>query len=374
MKIACACLALVLLTQTFTFAQNAPVGEIEWKDAETGVTGYTLVPENYSPKKKYTLVVFNHGVGGSGKGFCWHWNKWFIKDDEKKDWIIILPTCTAVRDRKFGDTQNLQDTAKATNRKVREALQQYNINPTRIILGGYSGGGSSMMHTYQDAPELYRFLFALAAHYRKGGWPEDSAKRAVFILWGENDKTAYSGGNERYEFYAALKGETAAESLEKHILKDAGHDLPTPKNFERVAELFRKWYEKSQPAVDKQFAEIDKIQKEKDKAASDELMIELKAAKDKTHEEINQTIELSLKASRILFATDDIKKLSAAKMEKIDGIYERDAKKMFSAIKKEKAKSAESLRGKLLAKWSDVPYFMEKLKSAEAEIAAIEKK
>ena len=162
------CAALVALTPlsvpTASYAQAADVspptapappadsGIGQWQRfAVNGLQVNLLLPDGYSPKHKYPLVLYLHqlDMGNWPEGLLKEINPWFNTAEWRKAYtaIVISPLLNQKADPSgktinFGgvspEDQPGEDNAVAA---VRQVMAQYSVDPARVYVTGNSMGG-----------------------------------------------------------------------------------------------------------------------------------------------------------------------------------------------------------------------------------------
>jgi len=92
------------------------------------------VPENYSPDRRWPLVMALHGGSGNGRAFLWNW----LRDARSHGAILVAPTATGPTWALMGDdgdTPNL-------DRILEFVRRGWSLDPGRLLLTGLSDGGT----------------------------------------------------------------------------------------------------------------------------------------------------------------------------------------------------------------------------------------
>ena len=142
--------------------QNKP-GEWMERDPETDL--YNLyVPASYDGSEAYGLYL--HIAPSDGGGFPGSWHPLF---DERK--------LIAVAAKKVGNNRPMMRRVTLSVDAMRTVEKDYKIDPTRRIVGGYSGGGHMAMLTAAMFPE--RFIGAVS-HAAQSLLPSDPKYNSHF--------------------------------------------------------------------------------------------------------------------------------------------------------------------------------------------------
>jgi predicted peptidase len=155
-----------------------------------------FVPRNYSPKKKYPLVVWLHGSGGRGSdnlkqisaGNAIGSQVWAKPENQSKHpCFVVAPQCPA------DETWATSDHIKPTRRLelvvelIERLKNEYSIDGDRLYVAGQSMGGFGAWAVMTEHPKM----FAAAVPIAGGG---DEARAAVIKdipIWafhGEKDE------------------------------------------------------------------------------------------------------------------------------------------------------------------------------------------
>jgi dipeptidyl-peptidase-4 len=140
-------------------------------DPKVTLDGWCLSPPGFDPEKKYPVVFYVYGEPGGqtvldawrGNSLLWHWmlaqRGYFVISLDSRG--TPAPRGRAWRKsihRQIG-TLNSADQAAA----VRALLRQRRwLDPARVGVWGWSGGGSSTLHAILQYPDLYHTAMAVA--------------------------------------------------------------------------------------------------------------------------------------------------------------------------------------------------------------------
>ena len=111
------------------------VGITHIDNARENRGGYSVyVPEYYEPDKAHPLVVTLHGGSGHGADFLWTW----LRTARSRGVILLSPT-SVERTWALGgpDVDSLR-----IHELVSDAREQWNIDPSKLLLTGMSDGGT----------------------------------------------------------------------------------------------------------------------------------------------------------------------------------------------------------------------------------------
>jgi predicted esterase len=101
------------------------------------------IPDNYDPSKEYRLLVWLHGSDMDDRG---HLEDKILEDDI----IAIAPNGRGKR-HDYTTSESQIDIQEAIN----DAIANYPIDSTKIILAGFSMGGYGVYRTFYETPDLY---------------------------------------------------------------------------------------------------------------------------------------------------------------------------------------------------------------------------
>ena len=139
------------------------------------------VPEKYAPDVPYGVVVWLHAPGG----FDWKelLGRWKPLCD-RRDLILVAP--------KSSDPARWSPAEAAlVGRLLMEVASQYNVDPARIVVGGYEGGGSLAFLATQRNRDMIRAVAAVEASPAGAPFENDPVRRlAVYMAWAEKSPAA----------------------------------------------------------------------------------------------------------------------------------------------------------------------------------------
>ncbi len=106
---------------------------------------YSLyVPENYSPSRKWPLIICLHGAGGCGDQFIWSW----LRPAKSRGYMLLAPKS---QDVTWSILQPGRD-IRSVESMLEEVSGEYAVDRDRVYLSGLSDGGT------------YTYLLGLARH------------------------------------------------------------------------------------------------------------------------------------------------------------------------------------------------------------------
>jgi len=133
-------------------------GLVHIDDEPGGRGGFSMyVPEDYTPERKWPLVMALHGGGGNGRGFLWSW----LRDARGQGAILIAPTAvgpTWALSGPHGDAPNLA-------RILDLARRGWNLDERRLLLTGMSDGGTFTYVSGLEAGSPFTHLAPVSASF-----------------------------------------------------------------------------------------------------------------------------------------------------------------------------------------------------------------
>lgn len=199
-----------------------------------------LTPVNYSPKKKYPVVLFLHGAGERGDDndaqLTWGGDLFLDSANRAKfPAIVIFPQCpkdstwselkfTGSKDSLGGLAIRTDKPANITQRLVTSFLDTLlahgAVDRSRVYIGGLSMGGFGTFELLWRRPDLFAAAFPICG----GGDPSTVTmyrkKLPVWIFHGDADPVVPILYSRR--MYAALKASGARVTMTEY--PGVGHD------------------------------------------------------------------------------------------------------------------------------------------------------
>jgi phospholipase/carboxylesterase len=97
--------------------------------------GYALyIPEIYTPKRAWPLVVALHGGYSHGRDFIWTW----LREARSRGFVLLSPTSLG----KTWSIANVEIDGQPLSRHLEEVRSRFSIDRSRILLTGMSDGGT----------------------------------------------------------------------------------------------------------------------------------------------------------------------------------------------------------------------------------------
>lgn len=186
--------------------ENATVGSEEYRgflldnvlhSKEEGDIHYNVyIPDSYDGTKEYALYVtlpgyqglYFQGVGENIKTEDFG----FEAQNYNSEMIIVAPQLND-----WGQTS-----ADQTIELTRYFLNHYKINPAKVYINGYSGGGETLSLVLAKQPNLYTAALMCSSQWDGAYDPVVKAKTPIYFVIGESDE--YYGSEPFKEAYQKL--------------------------------------------------------------------------------------------------------------------------------------------------------------------------
>jgi phospholipase/carboxylesterase len=146
---------------------------------------WLYVPATYSPVNRYSLVVVLHPAGLKGNHHC---RQWGVLAERAGGFIVLAPECADPKKRLWQMSDEPRVLAL-----VRRVMLEYNVDPGRVLLTGFSLGGNYAYKFGLRNPGLFRAIapFSGVLLARPGGEADAILQRgrgvAVYIVHGAQD-------------------------------------------------------------------------------------------------------------------------------------------------------------------------------------------
>lgn len=226
------------LTEKSGFEKSASAFALYKSRKMTGSGGETIryrlfVPTDYSPKKKYPIVLFHHGGGGAGddnrrnlESACVH--EWIKPEAQAKNpCFILVPQIPSKSKKGIKGTESLESAIEKmklriqTIHEILDSLEkEFSIDKDREYVTGLSFGGECTWLSLMEKPDRFAAAIPICAGDSLMGISnsERGKKFAKFPMWifhGDADKVISveasrkivkalkeSGGAPRYTEYS----------------------------------------------------------------------------------------------------------------------------------------------------------------------------
>jgi len=186
---------------------------------------YTIkLPQDYSPTKKYPLLVFLHGSGQDEQGVL-------NQTRSGGNFIEIAPFA-----RDMYNCYDSDSSQKDIMEAIEDVMDHFPVDKSKMVIAGFSMGGYGALRTYYQHPELYKGVAVFAGHpdlaneWLGSGHPsflEDQflasfSKIPVFVYHGRKDGALPVAKAE--ELIRKLKSNGIV--VTERIMDDKTHEYP----------------------------------------------------------------------------------------------------------------------------------------------------
>lgn len=136
---------------------DAPVGVIHRRRAAP-LADYSLyVPESYTPRRKWPLIVCLHGAYGRGDHYIWSW----LRPAKSRGYLLLSPKSLDVT---WSILQPERDT-RSVAAMLDEVCDEYAVDRSRVYLSGLSDGGTFTYLLGLGRPELFAGIAPVAGDF-----------------------------------------------------------------------------------------------------------------------------------------------------------------------------------------------------------------
>ena len=162
---------------------DAPVGVMH-RRRTAPLADYSLyVPESYTPRRSWPLIVCLHGAYGRGDHYIWAW----LRPAKSRGYILLAPKSLDVT---WSIMQPERDT-RSVEAMLDEVCGEYAVDRSRVYLSGLSDGGTFTYLLGLSRPDLFAGIAPVAADFT--GMMDDMLRRKqgqqlpIFIVHGAHD-------------------------------------------------------------------------------------------------------------------------------------------------------------------------------------------
>ena len=147
---------------------KTPASHLSRKEPTTKTKYYLYVPSTYDAEKQYPLVITLHGTNPWDTR--WHQIHEWRSLAEEKEFIVAAPNLRGYSTQGIlpvSDEARLKDLKKddtAILAVMDEICAEYNVDPKRVLLTGFSSGGFCMWYTGLMHSEKFSMLIARACN------------------------------------------------------------------------------------------------------------------------------------------------------------------------------------------------------------------
>ena len=113
---------------------DVPVGVIHHRGTDKHADYSLYVPESYSPRQKWPLIICLHGAGGRGDTYIWSW----LRAAKSKGYMLLSPKSVDVT---WSVLRPPLDVGSITS-MFEEVCDAYSVDKSRVFLSGLSDGGT----------------------------------------------------------------------------------------------------------------------------------------------------------------------------------------------------------------------------------------
>ena len=149
---------------------------------EDGVFHYNLyVPESYDGSNPYALHIALPGWEGlyfQGLGEDLRWE--YLPFESRNNIADMIVVSAQLND--WGQTS-----AREAVSLTEYMLETYNIDPDRVFITGYSGGGETLSRVLEYRPELYTAALFMSSQWDGDPQPLVNARTPLYLFTAEND-------------------------------------------------------------------------------------------------------------------------------------------------------------------------------------------
>lgn len=168
---------------------------------------YVHLPVNYNPNKKYPVVLFFHGAGGTGSQAAhdYHW----IEASDKHDFILVAPQGLPSAPRLPGNLRtnpniwrdgreeikprNVDDVA-FVNQLIDKIETDYSVDPKRIYSSGFSNGAGMTFHLGIHMSNRLAAIAPVSSHIPDQSFTLERPLSMIFIIGSADPLNPYNGG------------------------------------------------------------------------------------------------------------------------------------------------------------------------------------
>jgi predicted peptidase len=218
----------------FSLGHFLPVSGQKVEGYQSTLTGDEIryavyLPDGYSLKKKYPLLIFLHGMdektwpaGGFNPKIKATGLPLLLEEGLKLPFVVLAPCCAYADWDNIGYTKDQKTKLHAPGALTREvagmAIKKYSIDTTRLYLTGLSMGGAGVFSAVQYFPDLFHAAIPIA------GWGDPNKachiKTAVWAFQGADD-----GGAGVKNVIDAIKKCSPQSESKASILQGQGHHI-----------------------------------------------------------------------------------------------------------------------------------------------------
>lgn len=153
--------------ETLSPDADSPVGVMHRRRAAP-LADYSLyVPESYTPRRNWPLIVCLHGAYGRGDHYIWSW----LRPAKSRGYMLLAPKSLDVT---WSIMQPERDT-RSVAAMLDEVCGEYAVDRGRVYLSGLSDGGTFTYLLGLGRPDLFAGIAPVAADFT--GMMDDMLRR-----------------------------------------------------------------------------------------------------------------------------------------------------------------------------------------------------
>ncbi len=204
-------ICIFILSVASLLSSNGAFAQVEFEEqlfkSETGSLPYRFImPKDFSPEKKYPLVLFLHGAGERGnnnESQLVHGSKLFLNEAnrDQNPSIVIFPQCPkddfwakvdfsqneGKRNYNFTDEKAPTTSMALVMEMLNSYLKKPYVDTNRVYIGGLSMGGMGTFELLSRLPDTFAAAFPICG----GGNPGSAYKYAknvdIWVFHGSKD-------------------------------------------------------------------------------------------------------------------------------------------------------------------------------------------
>ncbi len=181
------------------------VDNVLHSESEGDIHYNLYVPDSYDGSKPYALFVTLPGYGGlyfQGAAVNLKTEAFgFEAQQYNPEMLVLAPQLSDWRETSANQTIAL----------VEYFLRAYAINPEKVYIDGYSGGGETLSLVLEKRPELFAAALQVSSQWDGDLAPLAESRTPVYLAIGEDDE--YYGSEPAKRAYRELYGLYAAQGL-----------------------------------------------------------------------------------------------------------------------------------------------------------------
>jgi dipeptidyl aminopeptidase/acylaminoacyl peptidase len=251
------------------------IESVEWKNEGFDVQGWLTYPKDYTPSKKYPLIVEVHGGPSASAGARWGQNTW-----AELGYFVFSPnprgsfgqgekfTAANIKDFGYGDLRDIEAGMDSIEKKVsidknREGLTgwsyggfmtMFGVTQTTRFKAAVAGAGISDWESYYGENSIDQWMvpfFGATVYDDPAVYAKSSAinfikkvKTPTLVIVGDRDGECPAP--QSFEFWHALRAEGVTTQLV--VYPNEGHGFRDPAHIADREAREVAWFEKYMPA------------------------------------------------------------------------------------------------------------------------------